>query len=157
MSRWNEKQAKKAEFAINKMLDTGADSINYEQDLARDVRDAAMGKGDDELFEKKLSKEEKKALAKAKREAKKKVRYPPIYTSFMYIYTYIHIYIYTMDNTMTFDTKDKVINCLFELFVCIICRERVSPGSPLKRVQKRKKRKSQMIAIQVVVLHRRVL
>lgn len=31
-----------------------------------------MGKGDDELFEKKLSKEEKKALAKAKREAKKK-------------------------------------------------------------------------------------
>jgi len=72
MSRWNEKQAKKAEFAMNKMLDTGADSINYEQDLARDVRDAAMGKGDDELFEKKLSKEEKKALAKAKREAKKK-------------------------------------------------------------------------------------
>ncbi len=32
-----------------------------------------MGKGEDELFEKKLSKEEKKALAKAKREAKKKV------------------------------------------------------------------------------------
>ena len=32
-----------------------------------------MGKGDDELFEKKLSKEEKKALAKAKRDAKKKV------------------------------------------------------------------------------------
>jgi len=72
MSKWNEKQAKKAEFAMNKMLDTGADAINFEQDLARDTRDAAMGKGDDELFEKKLSKEEKKALAKAKREAKKK-------------------------------------------------------------------------------------
>ena len=96
MSRWNEKQAKKAEFAINKMLDTGADSINYEQDLARDVRDAAMGKGDDELFEKKLSKEEKKALAKAKREAKKKVRTAPnnIYFIhvYVYIYTCIHIY-----------------------------------------------------------------
>ena len=31
-------------------------------------------KGDDELFEKKLSKEEKKALAKAKRDAKKKMK-----------------------------------------------------------------------------------
>jgi hypothetical protein len=32
-----------------------------------------MGGGDDELFEKRLSKEEKKALAKQKRDAKKKV------------------------------------------------------------------------------------
>ena len=86
MSKWNEKQAKKAEFAMNKMLDTGADAINFEQDLARDTRDAAMGKGDDELFEKKLSKEEKKALAKAKREAKKKVR--------KFNLTYIHKYVF---------------------------------------------------------------
>ena len=73
-SRWNEKQKKKQEFAINKMLDTGGDSIDFEGTMAKDCRDAALGKGEDELFEKKLSKEEKKALAKAKREAKKKVR-----------------------------------------------------------------------------------
>eukprot|EP00559_Dactyliosolen_fragilissimus_P009132 CAMPEP_0184871868 /NCGR_PEP_ID=MMETSP0580-20130426/40966_1 /TAXON_ID=1118495 /ORGANISM="Dactyliosolen fragilissimus" /LENGTH=787 /DNA_ID=CAMNT_0027374587 /DNA_START=165 /DNA_END=2528 /DNA_ORIENTATION=+ len=35
---------------------------------------AAMGEGDDQLFNKKLSKEEKKAMAKAKRDAKKKVK-----------------------------------------------------------------------------------
>jgi ATP-binding cassette subfamily F protein 2 len=70
-SRWNEKQAKKAEFAMNKMLDTGADSIDFEGTISKDTRAAAMGAGDEELFEKKLTKEEKKALAKAKREAKK--------------------------------------------------------------------------------------
>lgn len=48
---------------------------NFSEGLvALDCRDAAMGKGDEELFEKKLSKEEKKALAKAKRDAKKAVR-----------------------------------------------------------------------------------
>ena len=36
--------------------------------------DAAMGKGEDELFERKLTKEEKKAAAKAAREAKKKAK-----------------------------------------------------------------------------------
>ncbi len=56
------------------MLDTGAESIDFEGTMAKDVRDAALGKGDEELYEKKLTKEEKKALAKAKREAKKKVR-----------------------------------------------------------------------------------
>jgi ATP-binding cassette subfamily F protein 2 len=71
-SNWNEKQARKAEFAVNKELDTGGDSIDFEGTVAKDVRGAAMGKGDDELFEKKLSKDEKKALAKAKREAKAK-------------------------------------------------------------------------------------
>ena len=71
-STWAEKQNKKAEFALNKMLDTGADSIDFESTMQDDIRDAAMGKGEEELFEKKLSKEEKKALAKAKREAKKK-------------------------------------------------------------------------------------
>jgi ATP-binding cassette subfamily F protein 2 len=73
VNSWTEKQAKKKEFEINKMLDTGGDNINYEGTLQQDIRDAAMGKGEEELFEKKLSKEEKKALAKAKREAKKKV------------------------------------------------------------------------------------
>lgn len=59
---------------MNKDLDTGGDSINFDGIAASDVRDAAMGKGDDELFEKKLSKEEKKAAAKAAREAKKKAK-----------------------------------------------------------------------------------
>jgi len=73
-SNWSEKQNRKAEFAMNKMLDTGSDSIDFEGTMAKDTRGAAMGEGDDELFEKKLSKEEKKALAKAKREAKKKAK-----------------------------------------------------------------------------------
>ena len=42
--------------------------------VKQDTKDSAMGKGDEELFEKKLTKEEKKALAKAKREAKKKIK-----------------------------------------------------------------------------------
>ena len=71
-SKWSEKQAKKAEFEMNKMLDTGADSIDFGGTVAKDVRGAANGEGDEELYEKKLTKEEKKALAKAKREAKKK-------------------------------------------------------------------------------------
>jgi ATP-binding cassette subfamily F protein 2 len=71
-SAWAEKQNRKAEFELNKMLDTGGDSIDFEGTMKGDIRDAAMGKGEEELFEKKLSKEEKKALAKAKREAKKK-------------------------------------------------------------------------------------
>ena len=74
VSSWTLKQQKKAEFAVQKELDTGADSIDFEGTVGQDVRDAAMGKGEDELFEKKLSKEEKKALAKAKREAKKKAK-----------------------------------------------------------------------------------
>lgn len=71
-NKWSEKQARKAEYEMNKMLDTGGDSIDFGGTLARDVRGAANGEGDEELFEKKLTKEEKKALAKAKREAKKK-------------------------------------------------------------------------------------
>ena len=42
--------------------------------VKQDTKDSAMGKGDEELFEKKLTKEEKKALAKAKREAKKNIK-----------------------------------------------------------------------------------
>jgi len=68
------KQAKKAQFAVDKELDTGADGIDFEGTVAADVREAAMGKGEDELFEKKLSKEEKKALAKQKREEKKRAK-----------------------------------------------------------------------------------
>lgn len=73
-SKWAEKQAKKAELALNKELDTGYGQVNEEAIAAQETRDAAMGKGEAELFEKKLSKEEKKALAAAKREAKKKAK-----------------------------------------------------------------------------------
>eukprot|EP00978_Attheya_sp_CCMP212_P015671 scaffold40475_cov47-Attheya_sp.AAC.1 len=72
MSKWNEKRAKAEQFAIDKALDTAGDGFDMEGAISRDVRDAAMGGGDDELFEKRLSKEEKKALAKQKRDAKKK-------------------------------------------------------------------------------------
>jgi len=72
--RYNEKRAKAAQAAIDKELDTGADSIDFEGQIAQDTKDSAMGKGDEELYEKKMSKEEKKALAKAKREAKKKMK-----------------------------------------------------------------------------------
>ena len=73
-SAYAQKQAKKAEFALNKELDTGGDTIDAEADMNHASRDAAMGKGEEELFEKKLSKEEKKAAAKAAREAKKKAK-----------------------------------------------------------------------------------
>ena len=57
MSGWAAKQKKKAAFAEQRMLD-GLDGPARRQ--VNDVRDAAMGKGEDSLFEKKLSKEELK-------------------------------------------------------------------------------------------------
>lgn len=77
VSSWTEKQNKKKEFEINKALDTGGEGIDFEGKVSADVRDAAMGKGDETIFEKKASKEEKKALAKAKRDAKKKAKGGP--------------------------------------------------------------------------------
>ena len=71
-SKWAEKKARQAEFAAEKELQAGGMGVDDDANAAMDARDAAMGKGEEELFEKKLSKEEKKALAKAKREAKKK-------------------------------------------------------------------------------------
>lgn len=62
---------------MNKMLDSGGEGAGFEDKVSADVRDAAMGKGDETIFEKKLSKEEKKALAKAKRDAKKKAKGGP--------------------------------------------------------------------------------
>ena len=70
-SSYSQKQARKAEFAMNKALDTGGDTIDADADMANASRDAAMGKGEEELYGKKLSKEEKKAQAKAAREAKR--------------------------------------------------------------------------------------
>ena len=72
--KYNEKQAKKAEFAMNKALNDGYGQTDFEANAGADVRGAAMGNGEEELFEKKLTKEEKKAQAKAAREAKKKAK-----------------------------------------------------------------------------------
>ena len=72
--RFNEKRAKAEEFAINKELDDGYGKEDFGANAAADVRAAAMGKGDEELFERKMTKEEKKAAAKAAREAKKKAK-----------------------------------------------------------------------------------
>ena len=72
--RFNEKRAKAAEFAINKELDEGYGKEDLGANAALDVRAAAMGKGEEELFERKMTKEEKKAAAKAAREAKKKAK-----------------------------------------------------------------------------------
>jgi hypothetical protein len=74
MSTWQKKQAKAANFAMERELAESGNNFN-ENLVAADVRDAAMGKGDEELYDKKMSKEEKKAIAKAKRDAKKKVRH----------------------------------------------------------------------------------
>ena len=63
MSGWAAKQAKKAEWAEARKLD-GLDSKEL---TVNDTRDAAMGKGEDQLFEKKLSKEEQKAEKERKK------------------------------------------------------------------------------------------
>ena len=63
MSGWAAKQAKKAEWAEARKLD-GLDS---KESTVNDTRDAAMGKGEDQLFEKKLSKEEQKAEKREKK------------------------------------------------------------------------------------------
>jgi ATP-binding cassette subfamily F protein 2 len=70
-SSWHQKRAKQAEFDFEKDLQTREDE---EIDVSRLVRGAAMGEGDKELFDKKLSKEDKKAQAKAKRESKRKAK-----------------------------------------------------------------------------------
>jgi ATP-binding cassette subfamily F protein 2 len=74
--RYNEKRAKAAEMAVTKELDSGYGAVDTDALAAADTRGAAMGEGEQELFEKKLSKEEKKARAKALREAKKKAKEP---------------------------------------------------------------------------------
>lgn len=73
-SRYNEKRRKAADDAIQRELDNGGNSIDFEGTMEKDVRGAAMGEGDEELYEKKMTKEEKKAAAKAAREAKKKAK-----------------------------------------------------------------------------------
>lgn len=66
-SKWHEKKARLAAQEFERNLQNSAEDTTV--DVAKPQ---AMGAGDEQIFEKKLSKEEKKALAKAKREAKKK-------------------------------------------------------------------------------------
>lgn len=70
-SSWAQKKEKSAEAAAERELQAGGDNASNVKDQ---TTAAAMGQGESELFEKKLSKEEKKALAKAKRDAKKKAK-----------------------------------------------------------------------------------
>ena len=53
-STWHEKKAKAAEAAFERELQNT--ESNFESELKNDTKDSAMGKGDDELFEKKLYK-----------------------------------------------------------------------------------------------------
>jgi hypothetical protein len=71
MSKWNEKRTKAEIFRVNKELDSIYGSVDTDALAAADTRAAACGAGEEELFERKLTKEEKKAAAKAAREAKK--------------------------------------------------------------------------------------
>jgi len=69
-SKWHQKQEKKAQEARDRAERDTPDELFVKDQTGA----AAMGNGEEELFEKKLSKEEKKAVAKAKRDAKKKAR-----------------------------------------------------------------------------------
>jgi ATP-binding cassette, subfamily F, member 2 len=66
-SRWHEKKNKLAELEFERSLLTAPDDTTRKV-----VSAAAMGQGEAELFEKKLTKEEKRARAKAARQAKKR-------------------------------------------------------------------------------------
>ena len=70
-SKWHQNQEKKR---LEQLAREEAAIPEFSSLVKDQASSAAMGGGDDELFEKKLSKEEKKALAKAKREAKKKAK-----------------------------------------------------------------------------------
>ena len=69
-SKWHEKKKKLEEYEFEKALLLSADDTAL--DVSVVAKDAAMGKGEENIFERKLTKEEKKAQAKARREAKKK-------------------------------------------------------------------------------------
>jgi len=72
--RYNEKKAAAAVKAMDRELEQGYGKEDFESNAALATRGAAMGEGDEELYEKKMSKAEKKAAAKAAREAKRKAK-----------------------------------------------------------------------------------
>jgi ATP-binding cassette, subfamily F, member 2 len=70
-TKWHEKKSRIAETEFEKAL------WNAPDDTTKNVvTDGALGKGDVQVFERKMSKEDKKAAAKAKRDAKKKSKHP---------------------------------------------------------------------------------
>lgn len=71
-SKWAEKKERLAREQFERDLQRQSDDTSLSLD--RVAGGAAMGDGDEQLFEKKLSKEEKKARAKAAREAKRKAK-----------------------------------------------------------------------------------
>jgi ATP-binding cassette subfamily F protein 2 len=74
-SKWQEKKAKQEREAFERDLRNQADDTAQEILTGESILDStAMGGGEQELFEKKLSKDEKKARAKAAREAKKQAK-----------------------------------------------------------------------------------
>lgn len=68
-SKWHQKKNKLAEVQFEKELQSSADDTTIVIEKA-----VAVNEGEEELFERKLSKEEKKARAKAAREAKRKAK-----------------------------------------------------------------------------------
>jgi ATP-binding cassette subfamily F protein 2 len=72
--RYNEKKAKKEMKAMDKELNDGYGAVDSDRLVAQAVRGAASGQGEQELFDKKLTKEEKKVRAKAARDEKKKAK-----------------------------------------------------------------------------------
>ena len=72
--RYNEKRAAAAVKAMDRELEQGYGKEDFESNAALATRGAAMGQGDEELYEKKMSKAEKKVAAKAAREAKRKAK-----------------------------------------------------------------------------------
>jgi len=70
---WHAKKAKLAEAqaARDEEASLEAAARAAEMAFAKDTSAAAMGGGDEQVFEKKMTKEEKKAAAKAAREAKR--------------------------------------------------------------------------------------
>ena len=69
-SKWHQKKERLAREQFERELQNTPDELQVKNQASA----AAMGGGDDQIYAKKLSKEEKKALAKAKREAKKKAK-----------------------------------------------------------------------------------
>ena len=72
-SNWHKKKEKLASIQFEKELAESGNNFS-ERLISNVTREAAMGGGDEELFEKKLNKDEKKARAKAQRDLKKKAK-----------------------------------------------------------------------------------
>ncbi len=70
---WAKNQEKKKGKKPGEELElegVGEEDIDPEREARKDLRAAAMGQGDEKLFEKKMTKEEKKAATEAKRAEK---------------------------------------------------------------------------------------